>query len=135
MTYNQLINNQRRVEKSKKIRSPAMRGKPQHSGIVLKRLIVTPKKPNSAKRKVAKVNLRIQGMRSHNVLAYIPDTEDNIHEHSKILIRGGRVPDLIGVKYHCIRGKGDLAPSNHAIRHQRRSKYSIKNFNRPGKGY
>lgn len=130
MTYNQLINKQLRIQKVKKSKAPAMKGKPQHSGIVLKRIIVTPKKPNSAKRKVAKVNLKIKGMQSHNVLAYIPDNGDNIHEHSKVLIRGGRVPDLIGVKYHCIRGKGDFSIATRTLRHQRRSKYSVKDFDR-----
>ncbi len=131
MTFNQLIKSQQRIRKVKKSKSPALRGKPQHSGIVIKRVIVAPKKPNSAKRKVAKVNLKIEGLRkSRNVLAYIPDSGDNIHEHSKVLLRGGRVPDLIGVKYHCIRGKGDFSAVTYEKRRQRRSKFSVKDFDR-----
>ncbi len=118
-TISQLIRKGRRrlVEKSK---TPALKGSPQKRGVCTRVYTSTPKKPNSALRKVARVRLtnRI------DVTAYIPGEGHNLQEHSIVLIRGGRVKDLPGVRYHIIRGTLDSAGVND--RKRSRSKYGTK---------
>jgi small subunit ribosomal protein S12 len=93
---------------------------PQRSGICIKVLIMKPKKPNSAQRKVARVKLSTGEI----VKAYIPGEGHNLQEHGQVLVRGGRVQDLPGIRYKCIRGKYDL--SGVIGRATRRSKYGVK---------
>lgn len=120
-TYNQLCNNTRK--KKKKIdKTPALQACPQKKGVCTKLVLRTPKKPNSALRKLAKLRLS----NSKKVYAYIPGEGHNLQEYSTVLIRGGRVKDLPGVKYHMIRGKLDLLGLKH--RKTSRSKYGTKNF-------
>jgi small subunit ribosomal protein S12 len=118
-TINQLIRKGRKriVEKTK---APAMGGCPQKRGVCTRVYTSTPKKPNSALRKVARVRLT----NKIEVTAYIPGEGHNLQEHSIVLIRGGRVKDLPGVRYHIIRGTMDTAGV--ADRMQRRSKYGTK---------
>jgi len=97
-----------------------LKGNPLVKGICLKVLIQKPKKPNSAQRKLAKIKLST----GYTVLAYIPGEGHNLQEHGSVLIRGGRVPDLPGVKYKCVRGKYDLGPV--VNRKTSRSKYGAK---------
>lgn len=103
-----------------KSKSPALDSCPQKRGVCTKVYTTTPKKPNSALRKVAKVRLS----NSIEVIAYIPGEGHNLQEHSIVLIRGGRVKDLPGVRYHIVRGALDTAGVNG--RKQRRSKYGAK---------
>jgi len=110
-----------RNKKSSRIKSPALQKNPQKKGICLKIYTKTPKKPNSAIRKVAKVRL-CNGV---NVIAYIPGEGHNLQEHSVVLVRGGRVKDLPGVKYHLVRGVYDLLGI--LSRKNSRSKYGTKN--------
>jgi len=118
-TINQLIRKGRRpVEKSDK--APALQGNPQKRGVCTRVYTTTPKKPNSALRKVARVRLTNQ----QEVTAYIPGEGHNLQEHSIVLIRGGRVKDLPGVRYHIIRGTLDASGVND--RNQSRSKYGTK---------
>ena len=120
-TINQLfLKKQKRLEKKKKQKSPALKQCPQRKGICLKVYKTTPKKPNSAMRKVAKVHLSSR----YTVITYIPGIGHTLQEHSIILIRGGRVKDLPGVKYHAIRGKYDLLGIY--SRKTSRSKYGTK---------
>lgn len=98
-TINQLIKSERR-KAAKKNKVPALKACPQKKGVCRKVYTVTPKKPNSALRKVARVRLT-NGM---EVTAYIPGEGHNLQEHSTVLIRGGRVKDLPGVRYHIVRG-------------------------------
>ena len=102
-TINQLIKN-KRISKKNKVLSPALLKNPHKKGVCMKIYIKSPKKPNSAERKVAKVNLS-NGL---NVIAYIPGEGHNLQQHSVVLLRGGRVKDLPGVRYHLVRGKYDL---------------------------
>jgi small subunit ribosomal protein S12 len=104
----------------KKTKAPALRGNPQKRGVCLVVRTETPKKPNSALRKVARVRLT-NGM---EVTTYIPGIGHNLQEHSVVLIRGGRVKDLPGVRYHVIRGTLDAAGT--ADRKKGRSKYGAK---------
>ena len=118
-TINQLIRIERKkVVKRKK--TPALQACPQRRGVCTRVYTTTPKKPNSALRKVARVRLT-NGI---EVSAYIPGEGHNLQEHSVVLIRGGRVKDLPGVRYHIIRGTLDT--SGVADRRQRRSKYGAK---------
>ncbi|AGC50369.1 30S ribosomal protein S12 [Lawsonia intracellularis] len=118
-TINQLIRHERKkVVKRKK--TPALQGCPQRRGVCTRVYTTTPKKPNSALRKVARVRLT-NGL---EVTAYIPGEGHNLQEHSVVLIRGGRVKDLPGVRYHIIRGTLDT--SGVQDRRQRRSKYGAK---------
>ncbi|MFZ1976493.1 MAG: 30S ribosomal protein S12 [Bacteroidota bacterium] len=118
-TINQLIRTSR--EKSKwKSKSPALSGNPQKRGVCTRVYTTTPKKPNSALRKVARVRLT-NGI---EVTAYIPGEGHNLQEHSIVLIRGGRVKDLPGVRYHIIRGTLDTQGVQD--RKQARSKYGAK---------
>lgn len=103
-TINQLVRKGRR-KVGTKTASPALRGSPQKRGVCLRVYTTTPKKPNSALRKVARVRLK-NGM---EVTVYIPGIGHNLQEHSQALIRGGRVKDLPGVRYHLIRGVLDAA--------------------------
>ena len=118
-TVNQLIRKGRRVIKAKSS-TPALKGSPQKRGVCTRVYTSTPKKPNSALRKVARVRLT-NGI---EVTAYIPGEGHNLQEHSLVLIRGGRVKDLPGVRYHIIRGTLDTAGVTD--RKQGRSKYGAK---------
>jgi len=120
-TINQLfLKKQKRLKKIKKNKSPALTKNPQKKGICIKIFNKTPKKPNSALRKVAKVKLT----NKYIVISYIPGIGHTLQEHSIVLLRGGRVPDLPGVKYHLIRGKYDLLGI--LKRKTSRSKYGTK---------
>lgn len=118
-TINQLVRKPR-VKQSSRSRHPALQGNPQKKGVCLQVKVMTPKKPNSALRKVARVRLTNQ----IEVTAYIPGEGHNLQEHSIVLVRGGRVRDLPGVRYHIIRGK--LDSQGVADRKQARSKYGAK---------
>jgi len=118
-TIQQLIRIGRKPE-AKKSKSPALRGSPQRRGVCVRVYTTTPKKPNSALRKVARVRLTT----GIEVTAYIPGIGHNLQEHSVVLIRGGRVKDLPGVRYHIIRGTLDTAGTRN--RKQGRSKYGAK---------
>jgi small subunit ribosomal protein S12 len=118
-TVNQLVRKGRKTPKVK-AKTPALRGAPQKRGVCTRVMTQTPKKPNSALRKVARVRLT-NGM---EVGAYIPGEGHNLQEHSVVLIRGGRVKDLPGVRYHIIRGSLDT--SGVTNRRQGRSKYGAK---------
>ena len=109
-----------RQETVKKSKAPALRGSPQRRGVCVRVYTTTPKKPNSALRKVARVRLTSKV----EVTAYIPGIGHNLQEHSVVLIRGGRVKDLPGVRYHIIRGTLDTAGTRN--RKQGRSKYGAK---------
>jgi small subunit ribosomal protein S12 len=118
-TINQLV----RVGREKvrgKTKSPALRGAPQRRGVCVRVYTTTPKKPNSALRKVARVRLT----NSMEVTAYIPGVGHNLQEHSIVLVRGGRVKDLPGVRYHIVRGTLDAVGVQN--RKQGRSKYGAK---------
>lgn len=103
-SINQLLYKQSRQKKFKKNKTPALAKKPQVKGICVKVFTRSPKKPNSAIRKVAKVKLSTKKV----VECYIPGIGHNLRQFSSVLVRGGRVPDLPGVKYKCIRGKYDF---------------------------
>tara|TARA_Y100001935_G_C17310534_1_gene515741 strand:- start:4735 stop:5109 length:375 start_codon:yes stop_codon:yes gene_type:complete len=118
-TINQLIR-KGRVRAKKKNNSPALKGNPQKRGVCTRVYTTTPKKPNSALRKVARVRLT-NGM---EVTAYIPGEGHNLQEHSIVLIEGGRVKDLPGVRYHIVRGSHDT--SGVADRKTSRSRYGAK---------
>jgi small subunit ribosomal protein S12 len=109
-----------RTESTEKSKSPALEGCPQCRGVCVRVYTTTPKKPNSAMRKVARVRLT----NSKEVNAYIPGEGHNLQEHSIVLVRGGRVKDLPGVRYHIVRGTLDAAGVSD--RTQRRSKYGTK---------
>ena len=118
-TINQLVRKSRkpRVVKNK---VPAMKACPQVRGVCLKVYTTTPKKPNSALRKVARIKLS----NGNEVIAYIPGEGHNLQEHSVVMIRGGRVKDLPGVRYHIIRGSLDTQGVKN--RKQARSRYCVK---------
>ena len=118
-TMNQLIRNARQ-ERSYKSKSPILDENPQKRGVCLSVTTTTPKKPNSALRKIARVRL----VNKSEGTVYIPGIGHNLQEHSVVLIRGGRVKDLPGVRYHIIRGTLDT--SGVAKRKQSRSKYGAK---------
>jgi len=103
-TINQLSNKNCRLKKKFKSKTPALGSHPQKKGICIKIFNRTPKKPNSALRKVAKIKLS----NGRRLEAYIPGEGHNLQQYSVVLMRGGRVPDLPGVKYHLIRGKYDF---------------------------
>lgn len=109
-----------REEKRKRTKSPALKACPQKRGVCLQVKTMTPKKPNSALRKIARVRLT-NGV---EVTAYIPGEGHNLQEHSIVLVRGGRVKDLPGVRYHIVRGTLDAAGV--AQRKKSRSKYGAK---------
>jgi len=118
-TINQLIRKPRVAQKSRN-KVPAMQECPQKRGVCTRVYTTTPKKPNSALRKVARVRLT----KGFEVTSYIPGEGHNLQEHSVVMIRGGRVKDLPGVRYHIIRGVLDT--QGLAKRRQRRSKYGAK---------
>jgi small subunit ribosomal protein S12 len=118
-TINQLIRKGRQKVRRKSA-APALKGSPQKRGVCTRVYATTPKKPNSALRKVARVRLT-NGM---EVISYIPGEGHNLQEHNSVLIRGGRVKDLPGVRYHIIRGPLDAHGVND--RKQGRSKYGTK---------
>jgi small subunit ribosomal protein S12 len=121
-TYNQLCKN-KRISKNLKTKTPALEKAPQKKGICTKLVLRTPKKPNSALRKLAKLKLT----NKKKVYAYIPgEGEHNLQEYSNVIIRGGRVKDLPGIKYHLVRGKLDFAGMK--TRKTSRSKYGTKNL-------
>jgi len=118
-TINQLISNPRRPLGARN-KVPALQASPQKRGVCTRVYTTTPKKPNSALRKVAKVRLTNQ----LEVIAYIPGEGHNLQEHSIVLVRGGRVKDLPGVRYHIVRGTLDAAGVQG--RNKSRSKYGTK---------
>uniref|UniRef100_A0AAT9UT75 Small ribosomal subunit protein uS12c n=1 Tax=Pallavicinia longispina TaxID=280536 RepID=A0AAT9UT75_9MARC len=118
-TIQQLIKNKRQPIENK-TKSPALRRCPQRRGVCTRVYTTTPKKPNSALRKVARVRLTS----GFEVTAYIPGTGHNLQEHSVVLVRGGRVKDLPGVRYHIVRGALDAVGVKD--RQQGRSKYGVK---------
>ncbi len=118
-TINQLVRKGRKRIK-KKTNTPALKGSPQKRGVCTRVYTSTPKKPNSALRKVARVRLTTGA----EVTAYIPGVGHNLQEHSVVLVRGGRVKDLPGVRYHIVRGTLDTLGVED--RRQSRSKYGSK---------
>ena len=118
-TFNQLVRKPRTSRKEKS-RVPALGGSPQRRGVCTRVYTTTPKKPNSALRKVAKVRLT----NGFEVISYIGGEGHNLQEHSLVLIRGGRVKDLPGVRYHTVRGSLDCAGVSD--RKRSRSKYGAK---------
>ncbi|MBX7230871.1 MAG: 30S ribosomal protein S12 [Bdellovibrionales bacterium] len=118
-TINQLIRNQRRAAKYKS-KAPALESCPQRRGVCTRVYTTTPKKPNSALRKVAKVRLS----NGFEIISYIPGIGHNLQEHSVVLVRGGRVKDLPGVRYHIVRGVLDTQGVQNRMRS--RSKYGSK---------
>lgn len=118
-TLNQLVRKGRK-EITKKTKAPALKNCPQKRGVCTRVYTTTPKKPNSALRKVARVRLT----NGFEVTAYIPGESHNLQEHSIVLIRGGRVKDLPGVRYHIVRGTFDT--SGVEDRKRGRSKYGVK---------
>ena len=118
-TINQLVRNARRPQIARN-KVPALQESPQKRGVCTRVYTTTPKKPNSALRKVAKVRLT----NGYEVVSYIPGEGHNLQEHSVVLIRGGRVKDLPGVRYHTVRGTLDCAGVGN--RKQGRSKYGAK---------
>lgn len=118
-TINQLCK-KKRLSKKKINKTPALDMCPQKKGVCIKIFIRTPKKPNSALRKLARLRLT----NNKKINAYIPGEGHNLQEYSTVLIRGGRVPDLPGIKYHIIRGKLDLTGLKN--RKTSRSKYGTK---------
>ncbi len=118
-TINQLVRKGRKKSR-KKTNAPALDACPQKRGVCTRVMTVTPKKPNSALRKIARVRLT----NGKEVTAYIPGIDHNLQEHSIVLVRGGRVKDLPGVRYHIVRGALDTAGVEN--RTQSRSKYGTK---------
>ncbi len=118
-TLNQLIRKPRQP-KNYKTKAPALEGNPMKSGVATRVFTTTPKKPNSALRKVATVRL----VNGYEIISYIPGEGHNLQQHSKVLVRGGRVKDLPGVKYHTVRGVLDTQGVKN--RKQGRSKYGAK---------
>lgn len=123
MGLNRLIKDKYRIKKKKKSTVLSLNGCPQKKGICIDiRNSVSPKKPNSAKRKVAKVKIMSTG---RNVLAVIPGQGHNLQKYSEVLVRGGRARDIPGVRYKLIKGKYDFANTEEIIRFRRRSKYGL----------
>ncbi|MBI3419832.1 MAG: 30S ribosomal protein S12 [Proteobacteria bacterium] len=118
-TINQLIRHKRGAKRTRD-KVPALKRCPQKRGVCTRVYTTTPKKPNSALRKVARVRLT----NGFEVISYIPGEKHNLQEHSMVMIRGGRVKDLPGVRYHIIRGILDT--QGVSARRQRRSKYGAK---------
>ena len=118
-TINQLLRKPRKAQ-VKRNKVPAMEACPQKRGVCTRVYTTTPKKPNSALRKVARVRLS----NGHEVISYIPGEGHNLQEHSVVLLRGGRVKDLPGVRYHILRG--NLDTQGVTARKQQRSKYGAK---------
>lgn len=119
-TINQLVRKARKDQKKKSSPSAALEGSPQKRAVCTRVFTITPRKPNSALRKVARVRLT----NGKEVTTYIPGEGHNLQEHSIVLVRGGRVRDLPGVRFHVVRGTLDAAGV--AKRNQGRSKYGVK---------
>ena len=119
VTINQLLRAPR-LNKRRGKRTPALTGSPQRKGVCLRVFTKTPRKPNSALRKVARIRLT----NNKRITGYIPGEGHNLQEHSVVLVRGGRVKDLAGVKYHIVRGAFDLQSIKG--RKQGRSKYGTR---------
>lgn len=126
-TINQLRKGARKAARRKN-KVPALKGAPVKSGTVTRVWVMTPKKPNSAKRVVCRVRLTT----GVEITAYVPGEKNNLKEHATVLVRGGRVKDLPGVRYHIVRGVKDCdaakgpSQSNEKFRNQSRSKYGVK---------
>ncbi len=120
VTYNQLSKKSRKPKKHR-LKAPAFLGSPQKRGVCIKVTTTKPKKPNSAIRKIAKVKL----VNGKFLIGYIPGQGHNLHEHSVVFVRGGRVKDLPGVRYHLVRGIYDFHWQEKISRIHSRSKYSI----------
>lgn len=124
-TINQLVRKGRNKKKSKS-KSPALKGNPQKRGVVLRTFVRNPKKPNSANRTCCRVKLT----NGYEVTAYVPGRGMDVQEHSVVLLRGGRTPDLPGVRYKVVRGNRDsrgVDPEQGGVqRNQGRSKYGVK---------
>ena|ERR1700679_1513438 len=121
VTFQQLI---RGIRKRKLFRTkvPAFLGSPQKRGVCVRVNTIKPKKPNSAQRKIAKIKL----CNKRFIIAYIPGIGHNLQQHSSVIVRGGRVQDLPGVRYHIVRGKLDFVQKEKFERRNRRSKYATK---------
>lgn len=123
MSLNKLIKIKKRIKKKKKIKVLSLNGCPQKKGICVDiRNSVSPKKPNSAKRKVAKVKILSTGK---SLLAVIPGQGHKLQKFSEVLVRGGRARDIPGVRYKLIKGKYDFSKDEDIIRFRRRSKYGL----------
>jgi small subunit ribosomal protein S12 len=120
LTLNQLCKKKNRIKKLKKSKTPALGGNPQKKGVCLRVFTRSPKKPNSASRKVAKLKLRTRS----SIDVYIPGEGHNLQQYSVVLMRGGRTPDLPGFKYKLIRGKFDLQGVKN--RKVSRSRFGVK---------
>ena len=118
-TTNQLVREERQLQ-TKKTATPALEGSPQRRGVCTRVSTTTPKKPNSALRKIA----RVRFTNGHEVTAYVPGEGHNLQEHSVVLVRGGRVKDLPGVRYKIVRGSLDTQGVRN--RKQARSRYGAK---------
>lgn len=121
LTISQLIKKKRK-KKIKVIRLKALKGSPFRKGVCVKVYITKPKKPNSANRKVAKIKLSSKS----SIIAAIPGNGHNLMQYSTVLVRGGRAPDLPGVKYKIIRGKFDFISAEFLNRNKKRSKFGKK---------
>ena len=120
-TTNQLVRKGRSKKKRQRRRNTRrLAGSPMRAGVVLRAYVVDPKKPNSADRKLCRVRLS----NGYEVTAHIPGEAHNIHEHSKVLVRGGRIKDVPGIRYRVVRGVNDAAPVSQ--RRQGRSRYGAK---------
>ena len=119
-TIQQLVRSNGRKKKKRSPKYPAMKGSPQRRGVVLRTGVIEPKKPNSAKRKIARVRLTS----GKEVTAYIPGENHNVQEHHSVLVVPGGAKDLVGVKYRIVRGWGDV--QGVANRRNARSKYGTK---------
>jgi len=124
-TLSQLLNGSRVVKKFRS-KTPAFFGCPQKRGTVLRCDIIKPKKPNSAKRRVAKVRLK----NKKDIMAYVPGIGQHVQKHFDVLVRGGRTPDLPGVRYHLYRQKLDFIVAETLDRQNRRSKFGKKDPNK-----
>jgi small subunit ribosomal protein S12 len=121
VTFNQLLKKKSRIKKKRTNRKSALMGKPMARGACLKVYRVSPKKPNSAERRVAKIKISTK----RSVIAHIPGIGHNLMKYSSVMVRAGRTQDLIGVKYKVMRGKFDLLEEK-IPRIRRRSKYGLK---------
>ena len=121
VTFNQLSIKNIRIPKKSKNLATALSSCPQKRGICMKITTMTPKKPNSAIRKIAKIRLT----NGRRITAYIPGQGHNLQEYSAVLVRGGKIPDLPGVRYRLIRGALDLTWKERILRKNSRSKYGI----------
>lgn len=121
VTVNQLVHKSKRLIKKIKTRSNTLDNCPQKKGVCFKVTTMKPKKPNSAIRKIAKVRLT----NGRKVIAYIPGQGHSLQEHSVVLVKGGRTPDLPGVRYRLIKGKLDFAWKESFARKNARSKYGV----------